>query len=627
MKQVVERNNIKNRMADVHENNERFFVFSPQARHLNTGPKPQQPPSPGANAVRGEDVLEKHSQRIEQRRHDRLNKIKTDKKQHAIINKIFKNKKEIKKFHKIKVVQHDESQPTAHKRHSLKKAAEGVLMLLSALAISSVLFIFGYSEMPKISAFLLGGSNYGQDGTPKDNNSRAEDKTKNPAIVVSRDSSDIFKQDLILGALGYDTPKNYLLVLQNGFVPRPAGGFTAAYLYFSVNKGEVAKVSSGNFYDIDQGLKNKLNPPEQLSLYSNIWGANSANWFADFPVSAKKTIDFFEESTDLKTDFLIMADMRSLFTDILKQPENKIMQMTPADIKSSLELLAKEFPSPKKMLVEKSDYFTDLAQKRKIMIYAADQKTEEKILREGFGGSMDLKPAKDHYFASPVSLDPSPRYLMNAQIISDNIRINVNKEAVHELKFDYDLSKNPNQKKYGKDTYYLKLYLPKGAELRSASGFFSPKLPAKDPSFRDDPLVSSAASTVIKDALTGLEVYEEGDLTVIGGYFQVSSKKARVAISYSISNVFIRPPSEYDLTVVAHPGIKTVLRVNFGSEEGLEFRPISEDIVGSIFAGTIEGKKRFSLGVEEIQPEVVADPEQPEELLPPEGTAQPATND
>lgn len=628
MKQAVEKNNIKNKMSDVLENNERFFVFSPHALRLNTGSKPYSPPSRTGDQEHKEDVLKKHSQRIEERQQGRLNKIKTDKKQHAIIRNIFKNRKGAKKYHKIKVVQHDELKPARRGPSQIKKMIEAVFMLLSAAAIGSVLFIFGYSEMPKIGAFLLGGGNFKQNNESnfisKDNAGGSDNKTASPAIIVSRDSSDILKEDTVLGALGYGTAKKYLLVLQNGFVPRPTGGLTAAYIYFSVEKGEVKNILSGNFYDTDQGLKNKLNPPRQLSIYSNIWGANSANWFADFPVSAQKTADFFKESTNLDTDFLIMADMRSLFSDILGQPENKIMQMTPSDIKASLELLLKEFPSPKKMLVEKNNYFKDLAEKRKLMVYAADPKTEEKILRGGLGGSMSFKDQKDYYFASPVSLDQLPRYLMTAQTIFDNIRINTNKEAVHEIRFEYDFSKNPNQKKYGKDVYYLKLYLPKGAELRSASGFFSPKLPAKDPSFKDDPVVSAAESAIINDAATNLEVYEEGGGAVIGGYFQVSSKKARLVVSYAINDVFLRPPSQYDLTVAAPPGIKTALRVNFDSEEGLEFRPISEDIVGSIFAGAIDGKKMFSLGVENVQPEVVNDPEQSGQF---EQPVQPTTND
>ncbi|MGC9603285.1 MAG: DUF4012 domain-containing protein [Minisyncoccia bacterium] len=113
-------------------------------------------------------------------------------------------------------------------------------------------------------------------------------------------SSELFTWDKMLvnltNLLGSETDRHILVFFQNPSEVRPGGGFIGSYADITVNSGQMKQMDVHDIYDPDGQLALKVIPPEQLQTVTTDWGARDANWFFDFPTSAKTVIRFMEAS-------------------------------------------------------------------------------------------------------------------------------------------------------------------------------------------------------------------------------------------------------------------------------------------------------------------------------------------
>ncbi len=90
--------------------------------------------------------------------------------------------------------------------------------------------------------------------------------------------------------------KHLVLLFQNPSELRPAGGFIGSYADVVINRDGLQKLQVWDIYDPDGQLDLKIIPPKELQGITTRWGARDANWFFDFPTSAKKVISLLERS-------------------------------------------------------------------------------------------------------------------------------------------------------------------------------------------------------------------------------------------------------------------------------------------------------------------------------------------
>lgn len=67
--------------------------------------------------------------------------------------------------------------------------------------------------------------------------------------------------------LGYDSPKSYLILLQNDNELRPTGGFIGSVASVSINKGKIENLKIQDVYDLDGQLKGHIEPPYIIRRY------------------------------------------------------------------------------------------------------------------------------------------------------------------------------------------------------------------------------------------------------------------------------------------------------------------------------------------------------------------------
>jgi hypothetical protein len=117
----------------------------------------------------------------------------------------------------------------------------------------------------------------------------------------------------LTGATG-DGPKTYMLLLQNEDELRATGGFITAVGTIAVENGKVLSYKIEDSYALDDPNQYYPPAPWQLTNYmeSSQWFLRDANWFPDFPTSARWTEMFFAMSQSYGVDGVIAIDQQAL---------------------------------------------------------------------------------------------------------------------------------------------------------------------------------------------------------------------------------------------------------------------------------------------------------------------------
>lgn len=107
--------------------------------------------------------------------------------------------------------------------------------------------------------------------------------------------------------LGVSSDKRYLLVFQNNAEIRGSGGFLGSYALVDIRDGMIRKleVPSGGSYDTEAGMRSFIKSPEPLWLVNPRWYFWDANWWPDWPTTAKALMWFYEKSDGPTVDGVI----------------------------------------------------------------------------------------------------------------------------------------------------------------------------------------------------------------------------------------------------------------------------------------------------------------------------------
>jgi len=100
----------------------------------------------------------------------------------------------------------------------------------------------------------------------------------------------------LFGLLSVPHEQHFLLFFQNTSEIRPGGGFVGSYADITMKRGSIEDIDVVGIYDPDGQLDLEVVPPKPLQAITTDWGARDANWFFDFPTSARKIIYFLEQS-------------------------------------------------------------------------------------------------------------------------------------------------------------------------------------------------------------------------------------------------------------------------------------------------------------------------------------------
>lgn len=404
--------------------------------------------------------------------------------------------------------------------------------------------------------------------------------------IASQTFSDYKPVIASLGKMaGADEPQKYLVLFQNDNELRPTGGFLTAYAIITIDKGVVNSEKSDDLYELDQKFTKRIAIPDVLGKYlttEKYFHLRDMNIYPDFKTSME---EFYENYATVRGEPKDIDGIIAVDTDVLSEllrvigpveapgygvfsAENDIRCDCPQVVYALSEIitkptpylredrkgvlgplmksiLAKTFDLDKARSPELFDVAIKSIEGRHLQMYFMDetsQKASEQInaagrlyeLKNNFkdwqmGVNMDflaivdanLGGAKSNLFTNYevkqiINAPVNGRLEKTVEITYKNTRKadNCNLEA-GQLCLNSTLND------------WLRIYLPTGSELIEIQG------------------ISNEAS-----------VYEEGNLTVIDGYFSLEPMGlAKIKLTYSIPYTDV---AHYNLRMWKQGGIDAV---------------------------------------------------------------------
>jgi hypothetical protein len=373
--------------------------------------------------------------------------------------------------------------------------------------------------------------------------------------------------EALVGFLGKDELRNYLLVFQNDSELRPSGGFIGSIAEVRMLNGELHSiyVPSGGPYDLKSQLIARVQSPQPMHLINPLWQFQDSNWFADFYKTANKINWFWSKSGQPTLDGVVAVNA-SFMEDILEvtgpieMPEyGKVItaQNFYLETQKAVELeYDKEENKPKKFIgdlfdkllarvkdLSKEEWLklaataSDGLSKKDIQISMFDE--EEQDFVEQFGWSGSFKETNGDFLA-----------IVEANIAGQKTDRVVKESVLHEVNIAKDGSITnrvhlnrvhegvKNEDFYGvRNVSYVRFYIPKGSELISAEGFLPPPENLFKKPLETDGLDLDLAiiDDTRRDAIGSVTMAMEDDRMVVGGWLQLDPGRSQdVIISYRL---------------------------------------------------------------------------------------------
>lgn len=406
--------------------------------------------------------------------------------------------------------------------------------------------------------------------------------------------------------LGKGRDKRYLLVFQNNSELRASGGFLGSYALLDVANGKIKnlEVPAGGSYDTEGGMTVKVKAPEPLWLVNPLWHFWDANWWPDWPKTAKNLMWFYDKSggptvdgvisvtptvveslleitgpIDMTAEYGVVIDSNNFWETTQKIVERKNLEKTHpevlTDFKEFPEVIAAAIPleqdllnnpdnKPKKIigdlmvrileiLPEKLDkdnlikivslFENNLAQKQ-ILFYFTDPDLQAEASKRNWAG--EVKSIDNDYLlvvntniAGQKSDRKMEEKIEHVSTVSPDGRI------VNTLKIYRGHTGIKNEALTGvRNVNWLRVYVPAGSRLISASGFFQPDaeyFEKPDPAWLDSQFLAEE-KLALTDKLSGAKIYTEHDKTVFAGWVMTDpGQTAEITFVYELPFNFFRP--------------------------------------------------------------------------------------
>lgn len=407
---------------------------------------------------------------------------------------------------------------------------------------------------------------------------------------------------IITKIFGSDRPQEYLLLFQNSSEMRATGGFVGSYGILNIEDGKIKNLLIDGIFNPDGQLTEKIVPPMPIQKISAAWSMHDANWFVDFPTSAKKVALFYEKTGGPTVDGVIamtpkvLEKMLEVTGPIEMSEYNIVIDKNNFLVETQLqieELYDKEENKPKQILAdlapkimdelfntedlsseEKAQRYLDIIgiieesfKEKHILFYHRDSEINDVIIKRGRGGQV-LNSNGDYLSVAHSNINGyktdaviDEKIIHSSEVSSDGsvvdtVRI-IRKHTGGESDYDWYNRVNCD---------YMRVLVPLGSVLLEARGHtwqdYEPPIDYSD--FKIDPDVQKIEDTLKIDPESGTHIFEEAGKTVFGNWVYVSPGETvevfyKYKLPYRINFAdFTKPADKYSVLVQKQSGSSDV---------------------------------------------------------------------
>jgi len=394
--------------------------------------------------------------------------------------------------------------------------------------------------------------------------------------------------DLLTTVLGFTRPQRYLLVFQNTHEMRATGGFLGSFALVDIDHGQIRQleIPGGGPYDLASQLTEKVIAPQPLHLVNPRWYFQDANWWPDWPTSAAKMMRFYEQSggptvdgilsvtpavaedllritgsIDLQADYGTTVTAENFVEVALREVEHeydKTANRPKAFIADVVQAVFDRLftASPDQLLPVLTTLERSLAEKQ-LMIFHREATVASAITERGWSGAMSRAGDGDYLMVVHTNIGGGKTDGVIETSINHQVEVQPDQTIIDTVTVRRAHHGQPGEVFTGiKNNDYLRVYVPAGSQLQSASGFqlIDPKLFLAPPlDAQPDPDLQRIQGQVLIDENSGMRVYDELGYTVFANWLTVEpGHVAEAVITYRL------PPSlrsdQYRLRVEKQPG-------------------------------------------------------------------------
>ncbi len=383
--------------------------------------------------------------------------------------------------------------------------------------------------------------------------------------------------------LGSGRDKRYLIIFQNNAEMRGSGGFLGSYALADFREGKIRKleVPGGGSYDTEAGLTEKIKAPEPLWLVNPQWHFWDANWWPDFPTTAKNLMWFYEKSDGPTVDGVIsvtpsVVEKLLTVTGPIDMTKDYGLVITADNFWQQVELTAErdnlvknnpeavshlpvgEQNKPKKIigdltvkilevlpqkldknnLIKLLSIFEDSLASKQIMFYFNDSNLEEKVVERNWGGKMSEAPL-DYLMVTNTNIAGAKTDRVIKEKISHKTLITLDGTMIDTVTITRTHTAAKNAPLVGvRNVDWIRVYVPKGSELIEASGFIFPDakyFESPDDSWLTNEFLAQTENLAITDSNSGTKIYQENGKTVFANWLMLDpGNSATISLTYRL---------------------------------------------------------------------------------------------
>lgn len=368
----------------------------------------------------------------------------------------------------------------------------------------------------------------------------------------------------LLKLLGHDQWQRYLIIFLNNNELRGGGGFMGSFAILDIDRGEIKnlEIPGGGTYDIQGQLIPKVISPEPLHLINARWEFQDANWWPDFPTTAKKIQWFYQNANGPSVDGVItitstlMERLLEIFGPI-EMPEygrdissenfvietQKIVELEydkeenrPKQFIADLapKLLEKIFSSQGDQLAQLFNVLKQGLNERQFLVYFNDNQIEDIVT--DFGWSGELRQTDGDYLSvvhSNIAGGKTDGVIK--ETIEHQAQVQADGSIIDTVKLIRRHTGVPGENIFTgvQNNSYVRFYVPLGSTLLQAEGFKKP--PEKlfeepEDDYQVDLDLISVESGHLKDEETDTDIYRENGKTVFGNWLQLKPGEVQETI-------------------------------------------------------------------------------------------------
>ena len=401
-----------------------------------------------------------------------------------------------------------------------------------------------------------------------------------PAAVQTLDS---FGQvaDFAYGFLGGDGPKTYLILSQNPNELRGTGGFLGGLAVVTVDRGAIKKLDmpGGGPYDLEAAQKVRVAGPKPLRLLRDGgWYIWDANWWPDGPTSLDKIEWFWKNSDGSPVDGVLTVNAHA-FADLLavtgpiEMPDYGKTITSENFIVETQQAVETEYDKtenkPKQFLADITPLLLDkLFKQRGPQLLSALGSVHESLasgrilvrLHDGtlqsmahaWGWDGAIRPAdSDYLMLVDTNIGGGKTDGSIAVDVAHRAEVQPDGQVIDTVRVTRTHRGTPGDPFTGvTNVDYMRLYVPEGAELLSATGFnteVEQNLKEPLPGSLRDPDVAAVEDGALRDEVSGTRITHELGKTVFGNWVVLPVGESRtVEVRYSLPQRLWSPTARAD---------------------------------------------------------------------------------